>query len=67
MRKRTDYKICEICGAALDTGEVCECQKQQEPKKLQGCMFYYTHSCKECVYNGEPQASVGSCKILSLF
>lgn len=23
--KRTDYKICTMCGAALDVGEVCDC------------------------------------------
>ena len=23
--KRTDYKICCLCGACLDVGEVCDC------------------------------------------
>ncbi len=23
--KRTDYKICEYCGASLDVGERCDC------------------------------------------
>ena len=64
MKIRTDYKICEYCGAALDVGEICDCRKPQEEKRLQGCMFYYTHDCKECVYNGEPLASVGNCNIL---
>ena len=27
-RRRTDYKICPECGAALDVGEVCDCQKE---------------------------------------
>ena len=25
MSKRTDYKICEYCGASLDVGERCDC------------------------------------------
>lgn len=23
---RSDYKICEFCGASLDIGEVCDCK-----------------------------------------
>lgn len=25
------YKICPNCGAALDPGEVCDCQKEAAP------------------------------------
>lgn len=31
-RKRTDYKVCEYCGASLDVGEKCDC-KQSKPCK----------------------------------
>ena len=30
--RRTDYKICPECGAALDVGEKCDCQKEYDPK-----------------------------------
>ena len=30
MRNRSDYKICPLCGASLDVGEVCDCQKEKE-------------------------------------
>ena len=26
---RSDYKICEFCGASLDIGEACDCQKTE--------------------------------------
>lgn len=33
---RSDYKICPECGAALDTGETCDCRRPaampQEPQ-----------------------------------
>ena len=31
-RKRTDYKICEFCGCALDVGEICDCRKSKPSK-----------------------------------
>ena len=34
MRPRSDYKICEYCGATLDTGERCDC-KQDEVKDFE--------------------------------
>jgi len=27
MKKRTHYKTCPTCGAALDVGERCECER----------------------------------------
>lgn len=38
MRKRSDYKICPYCGAALDPGEKCDCmeihsKKEKKPYK----------------------------------
>lgn len=30
MRNRSDYKICPLCGASLDVGEVCDCQQEKE-------------------------------------
>lgn len=29
FNKRRDYKICSDCGAALDPGEICDCQKRE--------------------------------------
>lgn len=26
---RSDYRICEFCGASLDIGEACDCQKTE--------------------------------------
>ena len=34
MRPRSDYKICEFCGAALDVGERCDCE-ESEVKRLE--------------------------------
>jgi len=62
--KRWDYKICPNCGAALDVGEVCDCQKEKKSNRLEGCMFVMTHSCTGCSFNSEPLASVGNCQIL---
>ena len=28
QRRRTDYHICPRCGAALDSGERCECEHE---------------------------------------
>lgn len=28
---RSDYKICPLCGAALDIGEQCNCMEYKEP------------------------------------
>ncbi len=64
MKRRYDYKVCPYCGSNLDVGEVCDCQKTKESRKIPGCIFYVTNSCKECVYNSEPLASVGNCTIL---
>ncbi len=30
MGKRTDYRICPECGAALDPGERCDCQAEAD-------------------------------------
>ena len=27
MYERSDYKICPLCGAALDIGERCDCEE----------------------------------------
>ena len=29
MSKRSDYKICEYCGATLDVGERCDCKESE--------------------------------------
>ena len=65
MGRRYDYKICPYCGATLDVGEVCDCQKPKESHRLQGCVFYVTHNCKECVYNSDPLTSIGNCTLIS--
>lgn len=31
MRIRSDYRICPLCGAALDIGEVCDCMEENDP------------------------------------
>ena len=31
-QKRTDYKICEFCGASLDIGEKCDCRERKPCK-----------------------------------
>lgn len=36
MKKRTDYKICEYCGAALDPGEKCDCIGAQNTTPYNG-------------------------------
>ena len=64
MKRRYDYKICPDCGASLDVGEVCDCKKEQ-PNRIKGCIFYVTHSCKECVYNSDPLTSIGNCTIIN--
>lgn len=28
---RSDYKLCPLCGAALDIGEQCNCMEYKEP------------------------------------
>ena len=33
MRKRSDYKICEYCGCALDVGEKCDCKQSLQSKE----------------------------------
>ena len=33
-RPRSDYKICEFCGASLDVGERCDC-KESEVNRLE--------------------------------
>lgn len=30
--KRSDYKICEFCGCALDVGESCDCKQSLQSK-----------------------------------
>ena len=35
MKKRSDYRICENCGASLDVGEICDCKDLQAPKMTQ--------------------------------
>lgn len=50
MSKRTDYKICEYCGASLDVGERCDCM-ERAPKiagrrytpirREDGTLFYF--------------------------
>lgn len=27
-KSRTDYKVCPLCGAALDVGEACDCNDE---------------------------------------
>ena len=40
MKRRTDYKICPYCGAALDIGEFCDCQQEKEaPGRPQKCFL----------------------------
>ena len=29
-RRRTDYKICPLCGASLDVGEKCDCRDEED-------------------------------------
>lgn len=32
QRKRTDYKVCPLCGASLDVGEKCDCIEQEQTR-----------------------------------
>ena len=50
MKKRSDYKICEHCGAALDVGERCDCMekaprisgREYKPvRRSDGSIYYY--------------------------
>ena len=34
MKYRTDYKLCPHCGAALDVGEQCDCERENGPVLL---------------------------------
>lgn len=49
MKKRTDYRVCEDCGAALDPGERCDCKNNSliealllEISRVQEIMEEYT-------------------------
>lgn len=48
--RRWDYKICPICGAALDIGEICDCSQEKAPiKTAQTARFMegeYKNTCK---------------------
>ncbi len=46
MGRGRGYKVCDVCGAALDAGEVCDCQRgeqyqgkpyRKEDKHLEAC------------------------------
>lgn len=62
MRIRTDYKICGLCGAALDVGEVCDCminapkiagREYSASRHKDGSIHYYGFPVK----TGEPMVS----------
>lgn len=36
---RTYFKICDSCGANLDPGEICDCQKEKEVSELCNPLF----------------------------
>lgn len=44
---RTDYKICPLCGAALDVGEACDCLQEklaaERPQKARNGAKPYKH------------------------
>lgn len=50
MRNRSDYKICPLCGASLDVGEVCDCQQEKEhterPKMTRNGTKLYKYATK---------------------
>lgn len=37
---RTDYKVCPMCGAVLDVGETCECNKRIYLTDIDGSRCY---------------------------
>lgn len=52
---RYDYKKCPHCGASLDIGETCECQKDQaqaddelKPALVQFCKYPARGNCQNC-------------------
>jgi len=64
-RPRSDYKICEYCGAAIDVGERCTCRDEEKPKyrKIEGCTYTYVYGCKGCKHNIVPELRDGGCRI----
>ena len=65
MRNRSDYKICPLCGASLDVGEVCDCQKEKERyNKVSVCVYPYKYGCRGCNYNSVPALHDGGCLLL---
>lgn len=64
MRTRSDYKICPLCGASLDVGEVCDCTEQPRYNKVSVCVYPYKYGCKGCQYNSVPSLFDGGCKLL---
>ena len=64
MRTRSDYKICPLCGASLDVGEVCDCEERPRYNKVSVCVYPYKYGCKGCQYNSVPALFDGGCKLL---
>lgn len=44
MKKRTDYKICEFCGCALDVGEKCDCKQSLQSKYSKHSKIRYIYT-----------------------
>lgn len=50
MRKRTDYRICPHCGAALDVGEKCDCKQGKQSSSGKRATLAYIH--KSPIFKG---------------
>lgn len=62
--KRTDYRVCEYCGAALDAGERCDCM--DKAPKIAGRVYSpVRREDGEIVYYGFPEFMVSEHKRIS--
>lgn len=39
--ERSDYKICPLCGASLDIGERCDCEKTETNTPAPSILSFY--------------------------
>ena len=52
-------------GKGLSMTDVNKDTGRATNRKLYGCQFYETRSCKGCTYNSVPYAHVGTCTLIS--
>lgn len=50
---RSDYKTCPFCGASLDIGERCECEKEEETRPEAHRIDFKVLSGYKCTYSAK--------------